>query len=78
MKKILIYGAAVAAIAGCSAKKTDDVLEIEKKLMKAFPKESWAKIHLQLVLFGRYYCQAIHPRCLDCRLAKICNKKNIL
>jgi len=25
MKKILIYGAAVAAIAGCSAKKTDDV-----------------------------------------------------
>jgi endonuclease-3 len=30
------------------AKEKDDVLTVEKKLMKYFPKESWSKIHHQL------------------------------
>ena len=46
----------------------DNVLTIEKKLMKKFPKESWAKRHLQMVLFGRYYCKAVKPLCGDCKL----------
>ena len=41
------------------AEKNDDVLKIEKKLEKYFSKDVWAKRHLQLVLFGRYYCKAI-------------------
>ena len=53
----------------------DNVLTIEKKLMKKFPKESWSKRHLQMVLFGRYYCKAIKPLCDDCKLKDICRKK---
>lgn len=61
------------------ATKNDDVLKIEKKLMKFFPKNEWAKRHLQMVLFGRYYCKAIKPNCLECKLIDICSekKKNI-
>ena len=54
---------------------SDNVLTIEKKLMKKFPSDRWAKLHLQLVLFGRYYCKAVNPSCNDCRLADICRKK---
>ncbi|MBR3661413.1 MAG: endonuclease III [Bacilli bacterium] len=56
---------------------TKDVLEVEKKLKKSFPKESWVKVHKQLVLFGRYNCKAIKPDCNNCKLQDICkhNKK---
>lgn len=53
----------------------DNVLTIEKKLMKKFPKEEWGKRHLQLVLFGRYYCKAVKPLCENCKLKDICRKK---
>lgn len=53
----------------------DDVLKVEKKLMKFYPKELWAKRHLQMVLFGRYYCKAIKPECFNCKLNKICKEK---
>ena len=61
------------------ASKNDDVLKVEKKLMKFFKKEEWGRRHLQLVLFGRYHCKAIKPECRDCRLKDICKekKKNI-
>lgn len=48
------------------AKETDDVLKIEKKLMKKIPKDSWSRVHHQLVLFGRYKCRAIKPECVEC------------
>ena len=54
------------------AKEKDDVLTVEKKLMKYFPKESWSKIHHQLVLFGRYYCTSRTPNCNNCDLSNIC------
>ena len=54
------------------AYKNDDVLKIEKKLEKVFPEDTWAKRHLQLVLFGRYYCKAIKPECSNCKLKDIC------
>lgn len=50
----------------------DDVLKVEKKLMKKFDKSLWSKRHLQLVLFGRYYCKAVKPECDNCRLKDIC------
>jgi len=55
----------------------DNVLMIEKKLMKKFPKDKWARLHLQLVLFGRYYCKAISPKCDICNLKDICIGKNL-
>ena len=54
------------------AKENDDVTTIEKKLMKKFPKEIWAKLHHQLVLFGRYNCTAFKPDCTSCKLKEIC------
>ena len=56
------------------ANKSDDVVKIEKKLMKNIKKENWSKRHLQLVLFGRYYCKAKNPECDNCKLKDICKK----
>lgn len=57
------------------AKDSDDVLKIEKKLMKVLPKERWSKTHHQLVLFGRYYCKAINPDCEHCQMKEFCKNK---
>ena len=54
------------------ANKQDNVLKVEEKLKKFFPKDEWARRHLQLVLFGRYYCKAVKPDCISCPLKKIC------
>lgn len=57
------------------AKEDDDVLVIEKKLNKNFPKEKLSRLHHQLVLFGRYYCKAKNPLCEACELKEICKNK---
>lgn len=54
------------------AKESDNVLEIEQKLMKKIPKEHWSKIHHQLVLFGRYKCKAKNPECDNCPFKNEC------
>ena len=53
----------------------DNVLDVERKLMKKLKKDSWSKRHLQLVLFGRYYCKAVKPLCDTCKLRDICREK---
>ena len=57
------------------AKENDDVLAIEKKLNKFFPRKKLSRLHHQLVLFGRYYCKAKNPLCENCELKKICKQK---
>lgn len=57
------------------AKDDDNVREVEEKLKRKFRREVWAKIHLQLVLFGRYHCKAINPNCDGCKLNSICKYK---
>lgn len=57
------------------ARVNDNVLQIERKLMKKFDKSVWAKRHLQLVLFGRYHCKAVKPECSKCLLIDICKEK---
>ncbi|HAX02789.1 MAG: endonuclease III [Tenericutes bacterium GWC2_34_14] len=54
------------------AKKGDSVLEIEKKLMKAFPKTEWLRLHHQMIFFGRYHCLAKNPKCYECPLYDLC------
>lgn len=56
------------------ANKDDDVLTIEKKLMKKIPKDNVRKIHHQLIFFGRYHCKAIKPNCENCKLIQYCKK----
>ena len=55
----------------------DDVIIVEEKLMKLFPKEKWSRLHHQLVLFGRYTCKSQKPECENCPFISTCkNKKN--
>ena len=56
--------------------KSDDVLKTEKRLYKIFKGENLPRLHHQLVLFGRYYCKAKNPKCLECKLKNICKKKS--
>lgn len=58
------------------ARKNDDVLVIEKKLNKKFSKNKLNRLHHQLVLFGRYYCKAKNPNCVNCKLKEICKEKS--
>ena len=52
----------------------DDVITIENKLTKKFKNYDLVRLHLQLVLFGRYKCKAIKPICENCKFKKICCK----
>ena len=57
------------------AKKKDSVREIENKYTKYIDKNDWNKAHHLLLLFGRYHCKAINPKCDDCKLIKFCKVK---
>lgn len=59
------------------ANNNDDVLTIENKLLKYFKGYNINRLHHQLVLFGRYYCKAKKPSCVDCKLKKYCNNKEV-
>ena len=59
------------------ANNDDNVLEVEEKITKLFPKENLSKIHHQLVFFGRYKCKSKNPLCTDCKLKDICKYYNI-
>lgn len=48
-----------------------NVDKTEKDLKKLFPKESWNKLHLQIIFFGREYCPA---RGHDPNVCPICSK----
>ena len=55
-------------------RKEDDVLTIEKKLMKFFPRNCWSRLHHQFIFFGRYKCKAKNPECTDCPFRDSCRK----
>lgn len=50
----------------------DSVIKVENKLMKVFPKNTWQKVHHQMIFFGRYHCLARSPKCQECPLIDIC------
>ncbi len=52
--------------------KSKNVLECEEKLQKLFNKKDWSELHYLLVLFGRYHCKAIKPKCENCKFLDIC------
>lgn len=47
----------LAARWGLSSGKS--VVQTERDLKRAFPESSWARVHLQMILFGRRYCPAL-------------------
>ena len=52
----------------------DSVEIIEDKLVNYFKDYDKSLLHHKLLLFGRYYCKAINPKCTDCKLKNICKK----
>ena len=54
---------------GKSVKKT------EEDLKKIFPKESWNKLHLQIIFWGRQYCMARSCHGIECKICKTCYPK---
>jgi len=56
------------------AEDLDNVITIENKLMENFSKNKWSRLHLQLVLFGRYICKAKKPECNKCKFNGKCRK----
>ncbi|MBD1157409.1 endonuclease III [Pelagibacterales bacterium SAG-MED20] len=55
-----------------------NVIETEKDLKKKFPKKTWNKLHLQIIYYGREYCQARNCYGLTCKICTTCypNRKN--
>ena len=43
-----------------------NVVKTEKDLKAIFPKESWNKLHLQIIFFGREYCPARNHDLTEC------------
>lgn len=52
-----------------------DVLEVEKKLLKFVPDEFRHDAHHWLLLHGRYICQARKPKCAQCLIMDLCEYK---
>ena len=50
-----------------------NVVQTEKDLKYLFPKKSWNKLHLQIIFYGREFCQARSCFGLECEICKICN-----
>lgn len=47
-----------------------NVAKTEKDLKAIFPIESWNKVHLQIIFFGRKYCPARGHRPTECPICK--------
>lgn len=51
--------------------------EIEAILKNNIPVNKWNRVSEQILLFGRYYCTAINPKCVNCLFKEMCTyKKN--
>ena len=55
-----------------------NVVKTEKDLKAIFPKESWNKLHLQIIFFGREYCPARNHDLTKCPICSwAASKKRI-
>jgi endonuclease-3 len=55
-----------------------NVEQTERDLKKLFPEESWAKLHLQIIFFGREHCPARGHDLVSCRICSwAASKKRI-
>ena len=49
-----------------------NVKKTEEDLKKIFPESSWNKLHLQIIFWGREYCQARECYGVECEICKTC------
>ena len=50
--------------------KGKNVQETEKDLKSLFPEDSWGKLHLQIIFYGREFCSARECFGLECKICK--------
>lgn len=50
--------------------KGKNVQQTEKDLKKIFPEDSWNKLHLQIIFWGREFCQAQQCHGITCKICK--------
>ena len=55
-----------------------NVVQTEKDLKRIFQKKTWSKLHLQIIYYGREYCQARSCYGLTCKICVTCypNRRN--
>ena len=54
-----------------------NVVQTEQDLKRIFPKKTWSKLHLQIIYYGREYCQARSCYGLTCKICTTCYPKRI-
>lgn len=54
-----------------------NVSRTESDLKRLFPKDSWNKLHLQIIFFGREYCPARGHKIEDCPICSKYGRKNM-
>ena len=54
-----------------------NVVQTEKDLKRIFPKKTWSKLHLQIIYYGREYCQARSCYGLTCKICTACYPNRI-
>jgi len=54
-----------------------NVVQTEKDLKHLFPKETWNKLHLQIIFFGREYCPARGHDPLSCPICSVYGRKSL-
>ena len=55
-----------------------NVVKTEKDLKRLFPEESWNKLHLQIIFFGREYCPARGHDPKVCPICSLYGRKSLL
>jgi len=55
-----------------------NVVQTEKDLKRIFPEKNWSKLHLQIIYYGREFCQARNCYGLTCKICTTCypNRRN--
>lgn len=52
-----------------------DVLNTEKQLMEILDEKDWSRSHHYFIYLGRSFCSSQRPRCDECPINALCEKK---
>ena len=55
-----------------------NVVQTEKDLKRLFPRETWNKLHLQIIYFGRQYCPARSHDLATCPICGVVGRRSLL
>ncbi len=62
---------------GLVSEKCTTPLSVERELVRHIPEDIIPTAHHWLILHGRYVCQARRPRCEECGLLEVCQRRGV-